>query len=407
MMFNDAIDQVKASQQQDVTVVKLGEVTSLSSGRPRVKFYGDASPSTKDFACIDGYFPSVGDKVAMLPQANTYIIIGKIINAAPVEKYTTKEEFNAAKDKLIDSSDDTVTLSGNALIPKTNNQDDIGSSSYKFKKIFADALVGAKLQYQSGSTNNIAWSSSTDILPNNNNTVNLGSSSKQLNKLYTKELYINGTNMSSITVDKLHTVYSGSNRDLTLSANNNGMYLVPNVNDWLVVGSSNYKLKEIYFDYWNNGSRTVRFNANNNIVPSVTNSVSLGTSSYQYKDIYGQTIYSNGSPVSSDKRKKKNIKPLDSKYDEFFKALRPVSFEYKDVPGKHTGFIAQEVEDAAMEAGLRGNDVGVVLEPESNRYYLAYTEIIAVQTKVIQELMSKVDSLEARLNKLEAERSKT
>lgn len=407
MMFNDAIDQVKASQQQDVVVVKLGEVTSLSSGRPRVKFYGDASPSTKDFACIDGYFPSVGDKVALLPQANTYIIIGKIINAAPVEKYTTKEEFNAAKDKLIDSNDDTVTLSGNALIPKTNNQDDIGSSSYKFKNVYAVAIIGAKSQYQSGSSNNVAWSSGTDILPNNNNSVNLGSSSKQFNKLYTKSLYLNGSELSDISVDRLHVKYSGSDRDIVLTANNNGMYLIPNVNDWLVVGSSSYKIKEIYFDYWNNGSRTVRFTTNNNIVPSVTNSVSLGSSSYQYKGIYGQTIYSDGSPVSSDRRRKRNVEPLDEKYDEFFKALRPVSFEYRDIPGKHTGFIAQEVDEAAKEAGMSGNDVGVVLEPESDRYYLSYTEIIAVQTKVIQDLMAKVDSLETRINKLEAERRRT
>ena len=41
------------------------------------------------------------------------------------------------------------------------------------------------------------------------------------------------------------------------------------------------------------------------------------------------------------------------------------------------------------------------------RYYLRYEEIIAVQTKVIQDLMARVESLEARVNKLETERSKS
>ena len=150
------------------------------------------------------------------------------------------------------------------------------------------------------------------------------------------------------------------------------------------------------------GTRTLSYNSQHELVPDTTNALSLGTSSKQFKNIYGQNIYVNGTAVSSDRNKKKNIESLDERYKEFFKALRPVSFEYKDSPGKHTGFIAQEVEDAAEEAGLNAEDVGVVIEPESKQYYLAYQEIIAVQTKMIQELMQKVENLEARIKKLEA-----
>ena len=88
-----------------------------------------------------------------------------------------------------------------------------------------------------------------------------------------------------------------------------------------------------------------------------------------------------------------------------------MAFKYIDGTSgrKHTGFIAQEVEEAAEKAGLSGKDLAVVVKDPEGDYYLRYEEIIAVQTEVIQQLMARVETLEAekkladsKLTKMEA-----
>ena len=51
---------------------------------------------------------------------------------------------------------------------------------------------------------------------------------------------------------------------------------------------------------------------------------------------------------------------------------------------------------------MTSQDMAAVVKDPSDRYYLRYEEIISVQTKVIQDLMAKVESLEARIVKLES-----
>ncbi|MBP5580635.1 MAG: tail fiber domain-containing protein, partial [Ruminococcus sp.] len=110
------------------------------------------------------------------------------------------------------------------------------------------------------------------------------------------------------------------------------------------------------------GNQNIEFDSAHNFIPSTTNYISLGTSSKQYKNVYGQNIYVNGTAVSSDRRKKEDISPLDWRYNEFFKLLNPVAFKYTDGTSgrKHTGFIAQEVEKAVQKAGLSDKELAVV-----------------------------------------------
>lgn len=514
MIFNNAIEQALAAKDKALTsIVKLGTVTSVSGGRAKIQHYGESTPSGKEYVFIEGYYPEVGDKVAMLPQANTFIILGKISDSEAIE-YVTKEYVDDTflekeyKNKLEDSNN-KVTLSGtellpgannsiklgksgtqflalyakeiyqdgtqidfskiyvvsggttysltlsvssgtatltpssdnvfalgssskkfkeawlglfrgswksgqsterqvswnssNALVPDTNESVDLGSSSLHFKDAYLRRMIGA-LAYSSTS-GYLSWTSATVLRPSANNSIELGASSYQFNAVYTNKLYLNGTEFapSGISVDKLHTTYGSNDRDVSLIANASGMYLVPNVTNILSIGSTSSMLVTICFRNWHNGTRYITFDTSHNILPDTTNAVSLGTSSKQYKNIYGQNIYVNGTAVSSDRRVKDDIKTLEEKHIAFFKALRPVQFKYKegDSGRTHTGFIAQEVEEAVEEAGMTSQDMAVVVKDPSDRYYLRYEEIISVQTKVIQDLMAKVESLEARITKLE------
>ena len=514
-MFNNAIEQALAAKDKALTnIVKLGTVSSVSGGRAKVQHYGESTASGKNYTYIDGYIPEVGDVVAMLPQANTYIIIGRVCDTAAVEKYATKQyvddtflpleyknkledgskkltlsgsellpdanndiklgssskmlaeiyskKFYADGDELradaillksggvtysliLTVSSGTATLtpssdgvfalgtsskklkeawlglfrgswksgqsterqiswnSSNALLPDTNESVDLGTSSTHFKDAYLRRMIGA-LAYSSTS-GYLSWASATVLQPSANNSIELGASSYQFNAVYTNKLYLNGTEFSpsGITVNKLSSKYQSTTKELTFTANYSDMTLIPNYNNQLTIGSASYKLAYIYFTAWHNGTRYVTFDSSHQLVPDTTNAVSIGTSNKQYKNIYGQNIYVNGPAVSSDRRVKENIKDLEEKHLAFFKALRPVQFKYKegDSGRTHTGFIAQEVEEAVEEAGMTSQDMAVVVKDPSDRYYLRYEEIISVQTKVIQDLMAKVESLEARITKLE------
>lgn len=524
-MFNTAIDQLKAVRgNTEVIIVKLGTVTALSNGRAQVKLYGDGSASTKLYQYIDGYIPEVNDKVALLPQGKTYIILGKISDVKPVEKYATKEYVDETflpleyKNKLEDngntltltesnllpgsnnsmklgasdkqfsaiygqyfydngerlradglvltysgtaynlllvaslndvtltpSVDDKFNLgsssrkfksaylglfrgswksgqsterqiswnSSNALVPDTGAAVDIGSSSAGFKNAFFGRMIGA-LAY-SASSGYIDWASATVFRPSANNSIDLGASGKQFNKIYANEFYINGTKLdiSGIEVSKL-TAKSGSyTRTLTMTASSSGATILPSVNNAFTLGSATAMFSEIFAAKFTgdlngkilDGNYNLAWDASHNLIPSTTNYLSLGTSSKQYKNVYGQNLYVNGTAVTSDKNLKEDIKELEEKHLAFFRCLRPIQFKYKDGESgrTHTGFIAQEVEDAIHEAGMTNQDMAVVvIDQESGRHYLRYEEIIAVQTQVIQNMQKKVDSLEARLAKLEA-----
>lgn len=408
MIFNNAIEQALATKDKTLTsIVKLGTVTSVSGGRAKIQHYGESTPSGKEYVFIEGYYPKVGDKVAMLPQANTFIILGKISDSEAVE-YATKEYVDDTflpleyKNKLEDGSK-KLTLSGSELLPDTNESVNIGTSSAHFKDAYLRRMIGA-LAYSS-SSNTLVWASATVFRPSANNSIELGASSYQFNAVYTNKLYLNGTEFSpsGITVNKLSSKYQSTTKELTFTANYSDMTLIPNYNNQLTIGSASYKLANIYFTAWHNGTRYVTFDSSHQLVPDTTNAVSIGTSNKQYKNIYGQNIYVNGTAVSSDRRVKDDIKALEEKHIAFFKALRPVQFKYKegDSGRTHTGFIAQEVEEAVEEAGMTSQDMAVVVKDPSDRYYLRYEEIISVQTKVIQDLMAKVESLEARITKLE------
>lgn len=137
------------------------------------------------------------------------------------------------------------------------------------------------------------------------------------------------------------------------------------------------------------------------VTVNTSNSVNVGTSSKQLNNVYAKQFYQNGTAIStSDKRKKKSIKDLAKQYIEFFKNLRPRTFKFRDGESDrtHTGFIAQEVEEAAGAAGIDNKDLAFLCIDQDGSYGLRYEELIAVQTAVIQDLLKRVEVLEIKVN---------
>ena len=158
----------------------------------------------------------------------------------------------------------------------------------------------------------------------------------------------------------------------------------------------------------------VNINTSNNILfslgsfcPNTTATSSsgylLGDDSHVWRTVRAYTA----SITTSDRREKNDIKLLDNKHEEFFDGLNPVTFVYEhaDSGRTHLGFIAQDVEEALLNAGLTTMEfAGVCIGNDENKTYgLRYEEFIALNTSQIQKLKSRVSELEKQIKELKGE----
>jgi len=159
---------------------------------------------------------------------------------------------------------------------------------------------------------------------------------------------------------------------------------------------------------------------NNDI--SVMNGISyLGSPSGRFIKLYSTQAVD----VSSDIRRKTNILTYDEKIESFYDKLKPISYELINGHSgrKHYGFIAQEVESAMNEVGLDYKDMALLqkapMDAEGNEidpttivdystderivdyeYSLAYTEMISINTHMIQKLRAEITRLKNEISEI-------
>ena len=111
-------------------------------------------------------------------------------------------------------------------------------------------------------------------------------------------------------------------------------------------------------------------------------------------------LLSNGTAVSSDKRYKTSIQPLEDVWDEF-KKLKTVSWYDTDGCGNivsdmiRTGVIAQDIESDFDNKIF--NDT--IWNTDSGRKYVTYLTLHNINLKVTQQLQQKVEELKEENNK--------
>ena len=391
-MYNNAVEQVKGSQQTPVVSFRLAEVTSVTNSRAYVKFVGDDAPSTKAFPFMVGYDPTVGDKVVMFNQGMTYIIAGKYKTEAPAsgEYYLLKKD----------------------------------ADTYYMTQATADTLYAAISNSHDKLVNGTVnlTLSTTELQPSADETISLGDASKKYKEVYAKShkgTEVDVTNVKSVNFNGAWVVSPGTAHSpgLEIVSSGGGAALTPVGNGGTVLGASTNRLSKGYFTNldvsylqgaWG-GSNATQHNLNwqnaTTIVPYSTNDIDLGTSNKQLNNVYAKQFYQNGTAIStSDRNKKKDIKDISENFVSFFKKLRPVTFKFKkkwsDSGRTHMGFIAQEVETAAEECEIDTKDLAFLCKDPDGNYGLRYDEIIALQTKVIQDLIKRVETLEGRINDL-------
>lgn len=106
--------------------------------------------------------------------------------------------------------------------------------------------------------------------------------------------------------------------------------------------------------------------------------------------------------LKSDRKLKNSISYDMGKYEPFFEKLKPCVFRMNDGGDRfHIGFVAQDLLSASDEAGLERGDLSLVLNV-GDHYSVAYTEMISLNTHMIQKLTARVAELEEKISNLEA-----
>lgn len=105
-------------------------------------------------------------------------------------------------------------------------------------------------------------------------------------------------------------------------------------------------------------------------------------------------------PVSSDRRKKNTIQDMDERHTALFDGIRPVTYLYNNgTSGRvHYGFVAQEFEQAVLDAGLTMEDCAVVCcdtaaDGTKTNYGIRYEEVVALCVREIQKLKTEIKAL--------------
>lgn len=143
------------------------------------------------------------------------------------------------------------------------------------------------------------------------------------------------------------------------------------------------------------------------LMPYNDNITSLGGYSARFTRLYA----ANASISTSDRNFKKDIFDIDERYVRMYGNLHPVCYKHKNISQNdkhdriHTGFIAQDVEEAAAAAGLTSMDFAAICkdkDPSSKEdvYGLAYEEFISLNTLMIQKIMKRVEVLERKISEM-------
>lgn len=138
--------------------------------------------------------------------------------------------------------------------------------------------------------------------------------------------------------------------------------------------------------------------------PATNNTCSLGWSSGRWKYLYVNKIYTTNSvSVDSDKRLKKDISYDLSSLDKVIDSMKPVTYKLivDDQELIRFGFIAQDVEQAFIDAGLNPDDYAFISKDETENgviLSLGYTETNALLWHRQQQLEQEIEQLKNKLS---------
>ncbi len=150
----------------------------------------------------------------------------------------------------------------------------------------------------------------------------------------------------------------------------------------------------LYLSGWGSALQLYTYvSCEGDFAPNRDGRYNLGDSSLCWAAVYADT----GEVSTSDAKCKHDIEALPEKYVKLLDALTPKRFKLDNgTSGRyHTGFIAQDVEQAMAECGIDSTEFGgFVKDAKTGRYALRYSEFTAL-------LLAKVREQDERIKRLE------
>lgn len=186
----------------------------------------------------------------------------------------------------------------------------------------------------------------------------------------------------------------GNNNAQVVASNSGALYLE---GQQVVLGISGSDIIQLY-----NGGSYHLFRPY-----STSTNVYLGAVNHRWLGVYAQSVYADTcTGTTSDRNEKHSIEDLPEKYITLFNNLRPVRYKLNDGTSNryHVGYVAQEVEEAMLAAGIDSQEFGgFVREIDENgreMLMLRYGEFDAIRDAKIKQLEARVEALEKRLDSL-------
>lgn len=291
------------------------------------------------------------------------------------------------------------TVNGNNSIQYTSSMNGVN--------IELDDSTSKKLKIRLNSYNDTTNSTSENCIIGDVGYVYLHSSGKALITV-AEDLVLSGTNFSVDANGKITAtsdIVSKSSFKLT------NMSLSENTASQMVITNDTSKTHGIIFRGYGNQV---------GCYPETDNLCQLGGTDKKWYAVHSYAF--NG---ASDRKLKTNIHDLDTDWSvSFINAMKPSSYQFKESSyGKtHTGFIAQDVERAMLDLGMKRTDfAGLVKTPKNNtdpendlvdldnfegddenyEYSLRYDDFIAPLVSYCQYLYTKNKECEDKNQELE------
>ena len=162
-----------------------------------------------------------------------------------------------------------------------------------------------------------------------------------------------------------------------------------------------YSSADTAINFASNGSVFAHFGGDYSFIkhwlPYVTSTYDLGYvngTDYEWRNAY----LINAVTVSSDKKKKKDIKPIQLGLD-FINDLNPVTYKWKDEKsGTQTmsGIVAQDVVETLAKHGIEDLEEFAGIMKGGEYYHAKYEQFIAILMKAVQELSQQVKELKEK-----------
>lgn len=133
-----------------------------------------------------------------------------------------------------------------------------------------------------------------------------------------------------------------------------------------------------------------------------TRGTALGSTSNRWYRLYSSV----GCDTSSDIRLKNSIRGYDTRYEEMYMDMQPVTFELNAVPGQRQGgLIAQWTKDAMTKHGITDSEFGAYnYHPEDDTYGIIYEQLTSLNMHMVQKTIKRVDAIDDELLSIKVSR---